>query len=93
MSEWAPCLKCGTQRENMCACSNPDCTDFIRHNIAIPTTGNREQDEALLRDFTVSQDFLDRGLCPNNDGGKMVEAEPGEWHCTVCPFVQFRRSL
>lgn len=29
MSEWVNCPKCGTLIENLCACSNPKCADYV----------------------------------------------------------------
>lgn len=29
MSEWYSCRECGSIRENLCACPNPQCCDYV----------------------------------------------------------------
>jgi hypothetical protein len=40
MSEWAPCSLCGHERENMCACVNPRCSDYVPLVATAPKAGD-----------------------------------------------------
>jgi hypothetical protein len=57
MSEWAPCHLCGAERENLCACCNPVCSDYVAPAPKQPTP-----EERTKRERTEAVEELDRAI-------------------------------
>lgn len=73
MSEWAPCLLCGAERENLCACVNPQCADYVA-----PST-NAPAEERTKRERREAVEELDRAIsrCCDNGIGREYEIKIG----------------
>jgi hypothetical protein len=65
---------------------------LLRESLAMPTTGNREQDDAHLTDAAISSALIAANFCPNGCG-EMDNNIPGQASCPKCGFTLFRRSL
>lgn len=62
----------------------------VARSLAMPTTGNREQDEAHIHDVALSTCMITAGFCPNGHG-KMdkdikVATKSKTSRCPVCEF-------
>lgn len=55
-------------------------------NIAMPSSGDPEQDRRDLEAAGQRMERMDRGRCPNDDGD-LVVTEPGVRECPACGFV------
>lgn len=58
MSEWSSCPECGTERENLCACLNPKCADYVA---MAPSYAELERTIGTLREqLGTSNQFYDQ---------------------------------
>lgn len=61
--------------------------EVILGSIAMPTTGNNEQDQAYLEDHAVSKAMIAANFCPNGCG------EMSKNECLKCNFTHYTSTF
>lgn len=61
--------------------------------LAIPSSGNREQDEAYIHEAAVSNAMVAANFCPNGCGEMFRNEALNTQTCLTCNFVQHNRHL
>lgn len=59
-----------------------------RDRIAIPSTGNAEDDAAEIDRFILHEKRMIEGICPNDCGPMVIDA-PNDRTCPKCGFHQW----
>jgi hypothetical protein len=56
-------------------------------HIAIPSTGNPDEDRKQLASAELYQQRMDANVCPNGCGPMSWDDDPHTRHCSICGFV------
>jgi len=62
---------------------------IIEGCLAIPSSGNQEQDEAYIHDAAVTNAMVAANFCPNGHGEMLKDENKRTQTCLQCGFIQF----